>query len=128
MLCEDCMEAGCCGHVPARSGLLDEEEDGEKPGTAEHKREMESKKPSPGAGVVLLALSAGMVVWALNSCGVMDESKVVTEGDGIWSVILFVGAIIAFGGGIMMFFDRRPKTAALPAKADAQANGDEASE
>jgi hypothetical protein len=72
-------------------------------------QEMESKKPAPGQGIALLALSVGLAVWAFASCDLQTPSEADMGWDMGWALILLVGAGFALVSGIMKFFDRRPK-------------------
>jgi hypothetical protein len=58
------------------------------------------KKRSRRSGFVLLGISFGLLLWSLRSCGILDEKKVVTEDDGSWSAILFIGAVAVFFWGL----------------------------
>jgi hypothetical protein len=92
----------------------------------ERQQELEMMKGSPGVGVVLLVMSIGMLIWCMNSCGIIDQTRIVTEADGIWGFVLFFGAIVIFVVGIMMFFVRRSKDAVSAGKPKAQRGRDKA--
>ena len=92
----------------------------EKEDEQKKQRELEFQKPNPGCGVLLLAASVGLLIWSLRSCSfdIFGINGVVTEGDAIWGLLLFLAAPVAFVFGIVMFFDRRPKPAASGDKPD----------
>jgi hypothetical protein len=64
------------------------------------KEEHERDKPRPGRGVLLVAASVGMVMLSLQSCGIVGDNKVITEGDMVWGLILMIGAPFVLLWGI----------------------------
>jgi len=105
-LCENCMEAGCCGCVPAKSGLLDDDE--EDQGKTEYEVERESRSTARGLGVVLLVVAVVIFGWGLSSCGLM-ANRIVDEDDAAWGAMLILGTPLLFACGIASFLYGRQK-------------------
>jgi hypothetical protein len=76
---------------------------------AKEQQERETNKPRPGRGVLLVAASIGMVMWSLQSCGIVGDNKVITEGGMIWGLILMLGAPFVLLLGVVKFIGGSPK-------------------
>jgi hypothetical protein len=50
-----------------------------------------------------------MVMWSLQSCGIVGDNKVITEGGMIWGLILMLGAPFVLLLGVVKFIGGSPK-------------------